>query len=322
MAKEKIKLGKHGFAQKELNFILGGVVDFVKFEAGKNYFDKPQNKLTLGIKTSATNTVFVDFVGEEKDFVYPYSKKEGKSKKTEWKDRKLNLGDYAPIGMTYAVSEKVNEQDYEYDAVATMKDIYKKGDKVKVIGKLDPYTSKEGRSGVNILGSSMYFSSQEFNFEDPQFEEDNKFYGDIIIFGTEKMKDDDGNKYLFVQSKIVAYSSTKNFNFTIEAEKLAMNFSKLKDYTSIKVEGKIINDTILEEVETEDDGWGTSKVIAKSSKKKFVVYYADKDSIDTETYDEDIIFKIDSEKNNKKEAEEEFGESKMSKEVDTEETGW
>lgn len=151
------------------------------------------------------------------------AKKKASLKNFVWKDRNLNLGDYAPIGMTYAISEKVNEQDYEYDAVATMKDIYKKGDKVKVIGKLDPYTSKEGKYGVNILGSSIYYSSQEFNFENPQFEEDNKFYGDII-FGTEKMKDDDGSKYLFVQSKIVAYSFNKNFTFTIKSEKLAMNF--------------------------------------------------------------------------------------------------
>lgn len=55
------------------------------------------------------------------------------------------------------------------------------------------------------------------------------------------------------------------------------------------------------------------KLVSKSSKKEFVVYYVDKDSIDTKTYDEEIILKIGLEKNNKKEAEEEFGESKMEK---------
>ena len=318
---KKAKLGKHGFEMSSIGFVISGVIDSVKFDNNPTKSGRAQNKLSIGVKTSQNNVVYVDFKGMVKDDVYLYSKTEKKTKKVSWTERNDEHGTYEKIGFNYAVSEKANETDFEYDAVATMKDIYKVGDKVRVIGKIESSVTDDKKVYTNILGKSIYFSSNEFNFESQEFEEDNKFFGKVVITGTDKQKDEDGNKFLSVTSKVIAYSGTEPFGFNIKNEKLAMNFAKLKDYTAISVEGKIVNLAEVKEVEVEDDGWGTSKVIQKSYKKEFEVYYADKDSIDKETFTADVLLKIDAEKNAKQQAEDDFGTSKKKAE-DEENMDW
>lgn len=322
MAREKkVKLGKHGFEMNAINFVISGIIDSIKFDNNPTKSGREQNKLSIGVKTTENNIVYVDFKGMVKDDVYLYSKTEKKSKKVSWVERNDDHGTYEKMGFNYALTMKANETDFEYDAVATMKDIYKVGDKVRVIGKIESSVTEDKKVYTNILGNSIYFSSNEFNFEAPEFEEDNKFFGKVVITGNDKQKDDDGNKFLAVTSKVIAYSGTEPFSFNIKNEKLAMNFAKLKDYTAISVEGKIVNLAELKEVESDDDGWGSSKVIQKSYKKEFDVYYADKDSIDKETFTSDVLLKIDAEKNAKQQAEEDFGTSKK-KSSDEENIDW
>lgn len=310
MAREKkVKLGKHGYAKEDVNFSLMGKIESVKFDNSPTGTGREQNKMTIGVKTRNNNTVYVDFKGMVKDKAHLYSKSEGKTKAVDWSERNKEYEGYDVMGITYSANEKENKTEFEYDAVGHMKDIFKKGDTVRIIGKIESNTN-DGKTYTTIAGNKIYFSNTEINFDSETFEEENKFFGKIVIMEKTKDKDEDGNKVLNVSSKIITNDSAENFTFSIKDEKLAINFEKLKNYTAISVEGRIENSVEVKEVESEDDGWGSSKVIQKSTKKEFVVYYANRDSIDKETFDEDVIEKIMSTKNATKKAEEDFGTSK------------
>ena len=310
MAKEKkVKLGKHGFAKEDMNFSIMGEIESIKFDNTPTGTGREQNKMTVGVKTRNNNTVYVDFKGMVKDKAHLYSKAESKTVVVEWKDRNKEYEGCNIMGITYSINEKENKTEFEYDAVGHMKDIFKKGDIVRVIGKIESNTN-DGKTYTTVAGNKIYFSTSKIEFDSETFEEENKFFGKIVIMEKTKDKDSDGNKMLNVSSKIITNDSAENFTFSIKDEKLAINFEKLKNYTAISIEGKIENSVELKEVETDDDGWGASKVIQKSTKKEFVVYYANRDSIDKETFDEDAIDKIMSTKNATKKAEDDFGVSK------------
>ena len=102
----------------------------------------------------------------------------------------------------------------------------------------------------------------------------------------------EGNSFE-VSAYIIKYgkeeSNVERATFVCEKEALGKNLSKLKPYTAITVSGKIMNKVVTEISDDDDDGWGTDLQTTTTYEKKYLITYADKDSIDTDTYTEEIL---------------------------------
>lgn len=264
MAKDKNK----GFKLEETRgkFKVVGVVQGIENEnAYREGFTKDEREyksLSFFVQTSKENRVKVELFGMVRDEVYAYSQKDKKSKKVSWDKRYDDLGSYKVMGTSISIDGN-RKVLVEYDAIDYILENIKDGDVVRVNGVPD-YQEFEGDNGEKRQSTRFNINSitkidEELDFESEDFKETSFFEQDIVI--SDVMRDDESDK-LLISAFIIKYGDkVVPTTFTVDTEKypkLAKNMEKrLKFGDFLKVYGKIINATIYEKGEVEDDDdWG------------------------------------------------------------------
>ena len=261
---------------------------------------KPMRMVNFGVEFEKDNKIYIALNGMERDEVY-FSKKDEKTgknttTKVAWKDRKtFNKDGYKLIGVNVGVKKttddngkEVNDKKIlvEYDACEEIGANLKDEASVFVRGKIE-YSTYNDKRQMKFVPNQVSLC-KDIDFEDEKFEPMADFEQVIVFMGI--APNDDKSKFI-VSAKIIGYNSIEDAEFVTTNEKLAKNLKKLKPYTAIKVYGHIVVTGTVEEVE-EDDGWGESNPmqrVGSAFERELVITGADKDSIDTEVYSEEII---------------------------------
>lgn len=289
--------------------------------------NKPMRMVNFGVNIDKNKAVYIGLNGMEKETVF-FSKSEGKGKdrktiteKVAWKDRlSFKKDGFRPIGVnlgivkvTDASGNEVNDKQtkFEYDACKYIADNLVDDVSVFVKGKLEFST-------YNDAHQTRYTPNQislckPIDFDEEDFAPLGNFEQVIVFMGISK--NDDGT--FTVLAKIVTYNSVEDAEFIVENAKLAKNLKSLKPYTAIKVFGDIRVEHDVEEVEEEDDGWGTPNPMERVNNptvRLLVITGADKESIDTDTYSEETIAEALAKIKSNKKADKDYG--------DTSDDGW
>ena len=161
---------------------------------------------------------------------------------------------------------------------------------VFVRGK-NEFSTYQDRHQTRFVPSQMSLC-KDVDFDSEEFNVTGNFEQVIVFMGIEK--NDEGN--FTVSAKIVTYNSIEDAEFIIDKSKskFASTLRKLKPYTALKVFGDIVIEHDIEEIEEDDDGWGESNPMDRvnnPTKRILLITGADKDSVDTELYSEEIIDK-------------------------------
>lgn len=334
MAKEENKKNKGlELPQTKGNFQIKGAVtgtqkdNFYKETLTKNT-QKPWRILNFGLKTDKESTIYITLSDGEKDKVY-FSKTEtvdGK-KKTDvqdvaWKDRfKFNKEGYRLIGVNTGVSKVKDSKGNDvndkkmltgYDACKEISDNLKDDQSLFVRGSIDysHYESNnETKRAVKFIPNQVSLC-KDIDFEAEDFVPTADFTQIIVFTGIEP--EDEEKKRFVVSAKIVNYNSIEDAEFIVEKKDLANTFKKnLKPYTAIKVWGNISVTKDIEEVEV-SDGWGEENKMDKinsPTKRELIITGADPNTIDKETYAEEVIENALAKIKASKKAENEFGVS-------------
>lgn len=268
---------------------------------------KPMRMVNVGVEIDKNKSVYISLNGMERDVVY-FSKTEGKGKdrkttteKVKWADRfTFNKKDFRPIGInlgltkvTDSTGKEVNDKKIliEYDACKYIADNAKDGMSVFVRGK-NEFSTYQDRHQTRFVPSQMSLC-KDVDFDSEEFNVIGNFEQVIVFMGIET--NDEGNST--VSAKIVTYNSIEDAEFIIDKSKskFASTLRKLKPYTALKVFGDIMIEHDIEEIEEDDDdGWGESNPMDRvnnPTKRILLITGADKDSVDTEIYSEEIIDK-------------------------------
>jgi len=299
-----------GLPQTKGMFQLRGLVTGMKREnalkTGETKTKKKRNVLNLGITTAPESTVYVTIEGMEKSEVYFGKKSEVKGEKGETiKVPWVKRFDKQPEGFKLYGVQLGIEKDLEgnnikktlteYDATTEIHKKLQDGQSVFVRGDIEfsSYKSNdEIRKNKKFIIKNLYLS-KDVDFDDENFKEVNDFKQRIIYMGIEKI-DDKNDPRFQVNAKIVTYQSVEDADFIIRDAALANVFRKeLKPYTAIDIWGNIYNKIDSEEVqEAAKSVWGQQdsfKQVKNNYIRELVITGADPESIDKETYSEQII---------------------------------
>lgn len=281
---------------------------FYKDKIGSNQDGVSVN---FGVKINDNKEVFMALTGYPKKEVYYYKKgengKKGDTKKVVWKDRDKSPGaGYRLIGTTISTDKdaegnNINSTFVEYDAVNWLAKNLKDGDSVFVKGKIEfrSWTGKNGefKKVINFVPNQISYTKNPVNFEVDDYKEMCEFENTIVFSDIEPEVDENNKKTgrFILTGYSIAYNSVESTSFTIPAEQeaLARNLKKrMKPGYSIKTFGRVevIND--ISTVEEEDAGWGTVSPMERvngSTRREYIVYRADPNSIDEDTYSEEGI---------------------------------
>lgn len=267
--------------------------------------NKPMRMINMGVEIDKEKSVYVNLNGMERDFVV-FSKTEGSGKdrkviteKVKWADRfTFNKPDFKLIGVnlgltkiTNSEGKEVNDQKVlvEYDACKYISDNIQDGMSVYIRGK-NEFSTYDGTHRKHFIPTQISLC-REVDFDDEEFKVLGNFEQTIVFMGINK--NDEGN--FIVSAKIVTYSTVEDAEFIIDKSKskFASTLRKLKPYTSLKVFGDIVVEHDIDEIEVDDDdGWGEAnpmKRVNNSTQRILLITGADKDSVDTELYSEEII---------------------------------
>lgn len=289
----------------------------------KTKSNKPMRMINFGVNIDKDKAVYVSLNGMEKDNVF-FSKSEGKGKdrrtvteKVAWKDRlSFKKEGFRPIGVNLGIvktmdanGNEVNDKQtkFEYDACKYISDNLKDDVFVFVKGKLEFSTYNDSHQTRYTPNQISLCKPVDFDAED--FEVLGDFEQVIVFMGIAKNE----NGTFTVTAKIVTYNSVEDTEFMIENPKLARTLKTLKPYTALKVYGhiKVEHDTEVIE-EDEDDGWGEANPMERINNpttRTLVITGADKNSVDTYTYSEEIIGEAVAKMNSDKNAAKDFGDS-------------
>lgn len=330
---EKEKNKGLGIPQTKGTFQFRGVVtgtekeSFYKDTLTKT--QKPFRRVNFGLKTYKDATVYVELTGMERDEVF-FSKTvtENNQRKTDvqrvsWRDRfKFNKEGYRMIGVNVGVRKKLDEKGnevndkktlVEYDAIQEIADNLKDDQSVFVKGNIDysHYSTNDG----GVKRATKFIPTQISLCKDIDFDvegfEPMADFTQTIVFDSIKQDETDKSKFL-VSAKIVNYNSVEEAEFVIVDKNLASIFKKnLNSYNSIKVWGNVVveKDTTEEEV---SDGWGSSNKMDKvnaPTERKLIITGADPNTLDKDTYSEEIIEQAITKVKANDKAQQDFGDS-------------
>lgn len=316
-----------GIQETKGNFQLKGIItgterdNFYKELTTKT--NKPMRIVNFGVEIDKGKTVYINLSGIERDNVY-FSKQEGEGKnkktvteKVKWSDRfNFKKEGFKPIGVNLGLEKiidktgkEVNNKKnlFEYDACKYIGEHAKDGMSVFVKGKSE-FSTYEDKHQTKFIPNQISLC-KDVDFEAEDFEIVGNFEQTIVFMGVEKNEDDN----FTVTAKIVTYNSIEDAEFIIEKKdiKLAKTLKTLKPYTAVQVFGNIIVEHDIDMLEEDDDdGWGSSnpmKRVNNPTKRTLVIVGANKDSLDTETYSEEIIDNAIAKLNATKTAEKDFG---------------
>lgn len=235
---------------------------------------RPYRSASLSIKTSPTNVVYSqDLYGqipEKKVKVYSNKNNEKKSLEIDFDDRD-NLPDgFTPFGFGTVRTgiekdekgKNIQKNYFTYDAVKKIEESLTDGDSIYINSdfKVETYTKDgEERSVVKYSVNGIGFLKDEVDFENENFKEVSSFEQEFVVIGTNIDKE---AKKLYIQGRIIAFNKTWfDIQFVIDANEygtLATNVNKkFKFGDVVKVQGRIRNGTVIEEVvETPAFDWG------------------------------------------------------------------
>ena len=289
------------------------------FKEMKTKTGKDMRMINFGVDYDKDKRVYVALNGMVKDEVY-FSKKDEKGKtttqKVKWKDRNtFNKDGYRLIGVNVGVTKTTDENGkevndkktlVEYDACAEIGANLKDGASVFVRGTIE-YSTYKDKHQTKFIPNQVSLC-KDVDFEDEKFEPTADFEQVIIFMG---ITPNDNKTKFTIEAKIVNYNSIEDAEFVTYNSKLAMTLKKnVKPYTAIKIYGHIDIIGGVEEVEEQDDGWGESNPmqrVTSAFERELVIIGADKDSIDTEIYSEEIIEEAIAKQNADKAAQDEYG---------------
>lgn len=266
---------------------------------------KSWRRVNFGVMYQPDSVAYVQQTGSQQDYVY-FNKSEvvnGKrvsdTQKVAWADRhKAPSEEYNLVGVHCGV-EKIVDDDGKivnnkktlvaFDACKEISEHLQDDDSVFVKGDIK-FSTYNGRHNTSFDFDQVSLCQKPIDFDDEKFKPINMFKQEIIFMGIEKNKEND-NEFI-VSAKVVNYNSIEDIEMYIQNSKIAQTFKKmLKPYTMIKVGGYISVETLIEEVEV-DDAWGVGIEMEKvkaPTVRKLIINGADKDTIDTDTYSEEVI---------------------------------
>jgi hypothetical protein len=298
-----------GLRQTKGYFQVKGKVTGVEKEnfytEGKSRNGKDYRRINFGVEYQPDCSVYVQQFGMPQDYVY-YSKQEitgnKKTKVTEkvnWSDRFKSPGEnYRLVGINCGVEKIVDKKGSlvnskksltQFDACKEIADHLKDNDSVFVKGNIT-YSTYEGSHKTNFDFTQVSLCKDDIDFDNENFKSENKFKQEIVFMGIDKSKEIDGE--FIISGKVVNYDSIEDIELYTRDNKLASILKKnCKPYNLIELGGNIFAEFGSEKVES-DDEWGVgiemNKVKAPYS-IKLMVNGADKSSLDTTTYSEEII---------------------------------
>lgn len=317
-----------GLQKTEGNFQLRGII--IGTEKDKFYTEmttktgKPMRMVNFGVEIDKGKTIYVNLNGMEKETVCFFKKEgEGENKKTvtekvKWANRfDFKKDGFKPIGVNVGLEKivdstgkEINDKKtlFEYDACKYIGDTAKDGMNVFIKGK-NEFSTYNDKHQTKFIPNQVSLC-KDVDFEADDFKVVGNFEQTIVFMGIDK--NEDGN--FTINAKIVAFNSIEDAEFIIDKSdvKLAKTLKTLKPYTAVRVYGNIVVEHDIDEVEDEDDGWGAKNPmelerINNPTKRTLVVIGAYKDSVDTDTYSEEIIDKAIAKSKASKTADKDFG---------------
>lgn len=305
----------------QLRGITTGVLKDSFYKEIKTKTDKQMRMINFGVNIDKDKTVYVGLSGMERDTVF-FSKSEGKGKdrktvteKVAWKDRlSFKKEGFRPIGVNLGIvktmdtnGNEVNDKQtkFEYDACKYISDNLKDDVSVFVKGKLEFSTYNDSHQTRYTANQISLCKLVDFDADD--FKALGDFEQVIIFMGIAKNE----NGTFTVSAKIVTYNSVEDTELIVENPKLAKTLKTLKPYTAVKVYGHINVQHDTDVVEEEDDGWGESNPMERVNNptvRTLVITGADKNSVDTDTYSEEIVEEAIAKMNSDKNAAKDFGD--------------
>jgi len=291
-------------------FKLAGIVsgvkrnDFYTEKMTQTDNPKPRRSIKFAVQTSPENKVFVTLGAQPRDKVYFSKRSEIKGEKStvkavDWDNRKsFKEDDFKIIGTNIGLVKKqdadgkeINDIQtlVEYDAVEYIKEHLQDDMHVFVRGHME-YSRFEDRN-IKQYAIDQIYLSHPIDFTAEDFNETANWEQPIAFRSVEKDPSEE-NKFILTGS-IVNYNDIVETDFVIRTPKIAQTLKKnLKPYNLIKIYGDLIG--YVQEVtvdEDGDDGWGEPNPMQATSNfhKEMLVLGADKTSIDTEIYSEEIF---------------------------------
>ena len=301
-----------GCNQLRGNFVLSGKLTgrFSNgfYTDGKSSGGKDWRRVHFGVEIEPGKTVYLDLFGATQDNVY-FSKTvrgaDGKNQTTTksvpWakrmKSSKELFGEdgYRIIGVTCGCEKIIDKNGKEvnntkhltpYDAcdeVGNLQD----DDFVFVRGNIT-YSTYNNNHRVNFEPTQVSLC-KPIDFDAIDFQPNASFTQSIVCMGVAKNEETPGEAV--VTAKIVGYQNIEDTELYTRNGGLAKNLKKLGQYCHVKVWGDIVVDGEVQEVE-EDTGWGTSnrmERVGSPFKRKLMITGADPESIDKESYSEEVI---------------------------------
>lgn len=298
-----------GLRQTKGYFQVRGKVNGVEkdsfYTEGKSRNGKDYRRINFGVEYQPDCSVYVQQFGMSQDYVY-YSKQEtidGKKsivkEQIEWGDRfKTPKEGYRLYGINCGVEKIVGKNGKlinsrksltQFDACKEIAEHLKDNDSVFVKGNIT-YSTYEDSHKTNFDFTQVSLCKDDIDFDNENFKSENKFKQEIVFMGIDKSKEIDGE--FIISGKVVNYDSIEDVELYTRDNKLASILKKnCKPYNLIELGGNIFAEFGSEKVES-DDEWGIgiemNKIKAPYS-IKLMVNGADKSSLDTTTYSEEII---------------------------------
>lgn len=311
MAKNKVDLG---CAQTKGTFqMYGKVIGTLSngfYQEGDTKNGGSYRRVRLGIEIEEDRVVYLDLFGSTTDNVYfskttkgPDGKNKTETRMVKWADRfktsKQLFGEdgFRIIGVTCGCKKitdnkgkLVNDRKYltNYDACDEIQNL-SDGQSVFVRGNIVYKTFNENhRVSFEPVQISL---CREIDFSDIDFKPNAQFTQALVL---QNVSGDKEKGEYIVSAQIVNYDSVENAEFYIKKEftPLAKTLAKQGKYTHVKVFGRIAVEGDVAPVETVNE-WGMSanpmERIQSPFSRKLIIEGAYPESVDKETYSEEVI---------------------------------
>ena len=251
------------------------------FSEGKTKMDnKPWKSIRFSLKTAENNVIPIEKFGSEQDWVYFYSKKAKNTIKKPWSEK-----------------SKFKQDGYEIikpdmDLVQEIEDTYNDGDSCVVVGHIEfsKYTNSQTQQTKlqkKYIIDRMYSATEQLDLTKSDYIEENKFIQEIVI---QNITEDSKEGKTSVEAYVIGFGGKfESANFEIDIAKdprFNKNFKNLGFGTALKVNGKIHNRALTQEVE-DDDGWGKKEYTVKSYYDALEITGAFAETIEMKKYTED-----------------------------------
>lgn len=303
---------KHGLPETKGQFKLRGNVTGMSRD--NTYSSKPtktgkeRRVLNFGVQVAPESSVYVTVQGMEQKEVFFSKRSEVKGEKSDVKrvafaDRNKNQGEgYTLIGTAVGLDKDLEGKNVvktyvDFDAAEVLYE--KLNDDVPVFlqGEIEYSSFKNDKDEVRRnkkFNVKRIYNSKDIDFEAEDFNETSDFKQKILYMGIKKIEDKNDPRFE-VEAKIVTYNSVEDADFIVRNTALANTFrTNLKPYNAIEVWGKINNKIDTDDVPTDNKKavWGEEdsfKKISNSYIRELVIMGADPETLDKETYTEEII---------------------------------